>query len=532
MAYPISDVPRRIVYSGSAGVGPYAFTFEVLTSTDIAVYKNSTLLTLTTDYTVSINSGTGTGNVTLVVAATGADSITIVGDRAIQRSSDFVTGGDLFANTLNDELDSLTIYAQQVDEKADRAVRAPVTDPTTINMVLPPAATRANKYFGFDGSGNPTATSGTDNPTVISTALEPFVSAATLADARTVLGISDGAVTTSKIADGAVTTAKWASANGQLAGMRNKIINGNFAIQQRATPTLTNAVQYGPDRWLGSISGGTGISGSFTRSGFSGSSSGFGAYCAGASFTNGQPYFEQRIEAANTVSLNGKTVTVSGLLYQDTGSSQNFTIRLSKANSSDNFGAVTLIADSTAVAVPHATVTSFSRTFTLGASDGANGIALVIFLSSAATVTSKNFAIADIQLEVGGVATPFEHRPIGVELALCQRYYEKSYAQGTNPGAATANGMLLGPTTDTATNQFTATSQLYRVEKRAAPTARYWDIAGNIDRTSTYTAGGLVRTDNNNNLNSLTATTSGFYAIVNTAAANFFALQWEMSAEL
>ena len=30
-----------------------------------------------------------------------------------------------------------------------------------------------------------------------------------------------------------------------------------------------------------------------------------------------------------------------------------------------------------------------------------------------------------IQLELGTVATPFEHRPIGIELALCQRYFQK-----------------------------------------------------------------------------------------------------------
>jgi hypothetical protein len=115
MTYPISDVSRRVVYSGSAGVGPYNFTFEILTQTDIAVYKNAALQTLTTNYTVTINSN-GTGSVTLVSAATGADNITIVGDRGIQRTTDFVTGGDLFANTLNQELDALTIYSQQVDE--------------------------------------------------------------------------------------------------------------------------------------------------------------------------------------------------------------------------------------------------------------------------------------------------------------------------------------------------------------------------------------------------------------------------------
>ena len=156
MAYPISDVTRRVVYSGSAGVGPYSFSFEVIANTDIAVYKNTTLLTLTTDYTVTINSN-GTGSITLVSAATGSDSITVVGDRSIERATDFVTGGDLFANTLNDEFDSLVIFSQQVDEKVARSIIAPVTDPTNINMTLPQASLRAGRYLGFDVNGNPVA---------------------------------------------------------------------------------------------------------------------------------------------------------------------------------------------------------------------------------------------------------------------------------------------------------------------------------------------------------------------------------------
>jgi hypothetical protein len=34
------------------------------------------------------------------------------------------------------------------------------------------------------------------------------------------------------------------------------------------------------------------------------------------------------------------------------------------------------------------------------------------------------FAITDVQFELGGSQSPFEHRPFGAELALCQRYYE------------------------------------------------------------------------------------------------------------
>jgi hypothetical protein len=157
MAYPISDVTRRVVYTGSAGVGPYSFSFEVLANTDIEVYKNTTLLTLTTDYSVTINAN-GTGSVTLVSAATGSDNITLVGARAIERTTDFVTGGDLFANTLNDEFDSLVIFAQQIDEKADRGLKAPVTDPTDVNMTLPVKATRKGTVLAFNAtSGNPEA---------------------------------------------------------------------------------------------------------------------------------------------------------------------------------------------------------------------------------------------------------------------------------------------------------------------------------------------------------------------------------------
>lgn len=154
MGVPISNVTRRVVYAAS-GTGPYAFTFEILANTDIAVYKDDALLTLTTDYTVTIASN-GTGSITLVASPTGATQIAIVGNRSIQRTTDFVTGGDFFANTVNDEMDQQTIFAQQNAEGLLRALSAPQTDPTTINMTLPRASLRASKYLGFDSDGNPT----------------------------------------------------------------------------------------------------------------------------------------------------------------------------------------------------------------------------------------------------------------------------------------------------------------------------------------------------------------------------------------
>jgi hypothetical protein len=153
MPIPISNVTRRVVYAAS-GTGPYAFTFEILANTDIAVFRDDTLLTLTTDYTVTI-AANGTGSITLVATPTGATQIAIVGNRTIQRTTDFVTGGDFFANTVNDEMDQQTIFAQQNAEGLQRALSAPQTDPTSINMTLPRASLRANKALGFDANGNP-----------------------------------------------------------------------------------------------------------------------------------------------------------------------------------------------------------------------------------------------------------------------------------------------------------------------------------------------------------------------------------------
>ena len=154
MGVPINNVPRRVVFAAS-GTGPYSFTFEILAAGDIAVYKDDALLTLTTNYTVTINAN-GTGYVTLTAAPTGATQIAIVGNRTIQRTTDFTTGGDFFANTVNDELDQQTIFAQQNAEGLSRALQAPQTDPTSVNMVLPRASVRANKTLAFDTNGNPT----------------------------------------------------------------------------------------------------------------------------------------------------------------------------------------------------------------------------------------------------------------------------------------------------------------------------------------------------------------------------------------
>ena len=126
----LSAATRRVQYTvGSSGqAGPYAFSFKVLDQDDLAVYVGSTtastLKTISTHYTVSLATA-GTGTITFVSGQepSTAQLVTIIGDRAIARTTDFTAGGDIRASTLNDDGDAQTILIQQLEEKIDRSIQ-------------------------------------------------------------------------------------------------------------------------------------------------------------------------------------------------------------------------------------------------------------------------------------------------------------------------------------------------------------------------------------------------------------------------
>lgn len=156
----INPVTRRVQFTGNTGTGPFAFTFNVLQASDIVVYKNNNLLTLTTDYSVTINAN-GTGSITLVSALVNTDVLIIVGGRELSRTTDFVTSGDLLAASLNEQLDSNVIMSQQLDERISRAIRSQPGDELK-DLYLPLKADRADKLLSFDTEGNVTAQAAAD----------------------------------------------------------------------------------------------------------------------------------------------------------------------------------------------------------------------------------------------------------------------------------------------------------------------------------------------------------------------------------
>lgn len=212
---------------------------------------------------------------------------------------------------------------------------------------------------------------------------------------------------------------------GQLAGMRNKIINGALKVDQRnagASQTFTAgaALAYCADRWYGYCTGAniTGqriaLSDGQSRYRFTGAASNTGVG------------FGQRIEAVNSLDLAGLTATLSVKLSSSSLTSITWTAF--RANTTDAFG--TLASPTrTQIATGTFTINSTEAAYSANISvPSAATTGIEIVFTGGALLGTQTLTIGDIQLEVGSVSTPFEHRAYGAELALCQRYYETDFS--------------------------------------------------------------------------------------------------------
>jgi hypothetical protein len=206
-------------------------------------------------------------------------------------------------------------------------------------------------------------------------------------------------------------------------GMRNRLINGAMAIDQRnagaaQTITAAAALAYTVDRWY-AYSTGANVSGQRVA--------GAGALQYVYQFTGAASVtaigFAQRIEAANCYDLNGTTVTLSAFLSNSLLSTVTWTAYY--ANTADTFG--TLASPTrTQIATGSWTVTSSLARYTTNIVVPAAATTGIEIVFTVGAQISGTWQVGAVQLEPGKVATPFERRPVGTELALCQRYYAQS----------------------------------------------------------------------------------------------------------
>ena len=153
MTIDISNNDPRISYSVAQGVTQTSFAvpFEFFDDSDVNVYVDSTLKTITTDYTIS-GGGGSTGTVTIsVTGATGGSVVVLTRDITIERTTDFTAGADINRAALNTQLDTLTAIAADVKDRAGLALS--YNDRTVgVPTELPVVDTLKGKTLAFNAS--------------------------------------------------------------------------------------------------------------------------------------------------------------------------------------------------------------------------------------------------------------------------------------------------------------------------------------------------------------------------------------------
>jgi len=150
MTISISDNNPRIAYTATAGQTAFTVPFEFFSDSDLNVYINETLKTITTHYTVSGGSGS-TGTVTLTSGATLNDKVVITRDVTLERTTDFPASGPFQVSSLNTELDKIIAMVADLEDLASRGIVLSDSD-TTVSVTLPNVTGRAGKVLAFNST--------------------------------------------------------------------------------------------------------------------------------------------------------------------------------------------------------------------------------------------------------------------------------------------------------------------------------------------------------------------------------------------
>jgi len=261
--------------------------------------------------------------------------------------------------------------------------------------------------------------------------------------------------------------------NGGAIGTKNAIINGNFGINQRGvsgTVSLT-AGAYGHDRWKAGASGCT--------------------------------YTFATSENVTTLTISSGSLiqVVEGLNLQT--------------------GDYTLSWEGTAQGK-------------IGAgSYGNSGVTGSVTGGTNLNIEFGTGTLRLVQLEKGSVATPFEFRSYGQELALCQRYFEKSFSQATAPAqnVGVNTGEFQYTANRTGIDSNWSNSIKFAVVKRANPSITFFNPSAANSQIRNFVRDADLSSSAPNTLNDGGLS---FYGLgsAGTAVGDVLGVHWTASAEL
>lgn len=304
---------------------------------------------------------------------------------------------------------------------------------------------------------------------------------------------------------------------GQIGGRRNVLINGAMIVAQRATTASSTDNSF---KTVDRFKAENGTTGAHTESQVADAPSGFNKSfkleCTSTSNSAGYGLISQRIEGQDVQHFaygtsDAKYVTLSFWVksnmtgprtvefWQANGNrynTHNFTI-----SQADTWEYITLTASpDTAYAIPNITSEGFrifiwthggdydGGTQTLDTWEpkavGANRVSSA--MTSLYATVGNYIQITGVQLEVGSVATPFEHRSYGEELALCQRYFQIYYPNRENAVYTSySNQFHMGQLTLQPTMRTTPSASWYDGNMRFAQVG-YNGVSATMTNTQTH----------------------------------------------
>jgi hypothetical protein len=251
-----------------------------------------------------------------------------------------------------------------------------------------------------------------------------------------------------------------ASAMKTMGQRHNYILNGSMNVYQRGNSVSLAAGQagYGPDKWKGDVTGG-GYTFNLGINEFNlGAAEVNGGYCKFVrnTITQATPgvgsyaLFRQYIEDVRL--LGGKTVTVS--MWIRTDAVRSFSIEMEQFFGTGGSPSSSIQTSPQTFALAANTWTRITATFTLpsivgktiGTTVNTSTTILNIWFGAGSTfnartntlghMTNGYFDITKVSIDEGTVASEWVDEPVADTLFKCQRYYEKSFGDITNPVSA------------------------------------------------------------------------------------------------
>lgn len=146
-------------FTGDDASTVFAFSFKVFSASDLYVVKAvaatgvETVLTLTTDYTVTLNADQNNnpgGTVTLLSALASGYTLTLTSSLGYLQPTDLTNQGGFYPQVITTALDRLTILAQQLKERLDRAVVVPISSALTVDALTADLITLADDVANID----------------------------------------------------------------------------------------------------------------------------------------------------------------------------------------------------------------------------------------------------------------------------------------------------------------------------------------------------------------------------------------------